>query len=476
MPAASIQTSTRTRLLLALLAVAVLAAGALSAYFLNELEAYGMRKLGERLGREAQLVAAVAANTGLTRSAELQKVVSAVSPLPNSQIIIVNAKGTTVADSRGEAMIGRALTDRGEIASALAGESSAIARPSKTGKTALYVAYPIERGGHVVGVAYISAETFSISTLLRDYRWRMLGVIALFIISMLAVAELMSRWLTAPLARLEVATTRFAAGDHSVRVAPSGPRETRALASAFNTMADEVERVVSELRAEERLKSQFVSDVSHELRTPLTAIRGAAETLLDGDVPPADAERFLATIIAESNRLTRLANDLLALQRIEGATGELPLRVIDLRTAAERVASAFGPLMEDRGVELTIHGHAPSVLGDLDRLQQVIANLVDNASRFVGAGGHVRVELGAEGDWGVLSVLDDGPGIPAEDLERLFDRFYRSQPSRDRSSGGAGLGLAIVKAIVTAHGGQIEATNLPEGGSRFRVRLPALRD
>ena len=132
--------------------------------------------------------------------------------------------------------------------------------------------------------------------------------------------------------------------------------------------------------------------------------------------------------------------------------------------------------MEDRGVVLEISGEAPHVLGDVDRLQQVIANLVDNASRFVGAGGQVCVELAAEDGWGVLSVLDDGPGIPAEDLPRLFDRFYRSQPSRDRGSGGAGLGLAIVKAIVTAHGGQIEAANLPQGGSRFTVRLPALPD
>jgi signal transduction histidine kinase len=130
------------------------------------------------------------------------------------------------------------------------------------------------------------------------------------------------------------------------------------------------------------------------------------------------------------------------------------------------------PLIEDRGVTLTVHGEAPKVLGDVDRLQQVVANLVDNASRIVGPGGRVDVELSAEPKLAVLSVTDDGPGVPEEDLPRLFDRFYRADTSRTRTSGGAGLGLAIVRAIVRAHGGTIEAQNL-EHGSRFVVRLPA---
>ena len=348
-------------------------------------------------------------------------------------------------------------------------------REAPNGKNALYVAQPIVRSGTVSGVAYASAETFSVATLLNDYRGRLLAVIAVFIAITLLIAELVSRWLTAPLLKLETATAAFAAGNHKVRVSPTGPREIHAVAESFNSMADEVERVVTELRAEERLKSQFVSDVSHELRTPLTAIRGAAETLLDGDVPRNDQERFLTSIVAESDRLARLANDLLTLQKIEGATGELPLRIVDLRAAAERVASAFTPLLEDRGVRFAIVGEAPTVLGDQDRLQQVIANLVDNASRHVGRGGHVEVRLEADGDWAILSVIDDGPGIPEEDLARLFDRFYRSQPSRDRSTGGSGLGLAIVKGIVTAHGGTIQATNRSGGGSRFTVKLPALQ-
>ena len=468
-------TSIRTRLLLALLGVALIASAGLSAYFLHHLQAYGLRKLDERLSGEAQITAAMVRLEGTENAAALQRALSSVELAPRSRIIVLDTSGTAIADTAGKAATGRTYGSRAEVASALEGASSRTVRTTSTGKTALFVAQPaLNSRGQILGVVYATAETFSVRTLLWDYRYQVVVAVLLFVLAIWLVAELLSRWLTAPLAELEQATVAFAAGDHSVRMEPSGPRETRALAEGFNAMADEVEAVVSELRSEERRTTQFVSDVSHELRTPLTAIRGAAETLLDGDVPPADEERFLASIVAEAGRLSRLANDLLTLQRIEGATGELPLRVVDLRTAAENVASGLAPLIEDRGVQLTIDGDAPHVLGDLDRLQQVIANLVDNASRHVGRGGHVRIELFGEDRWSVFTVADDGPGIPPEDLAHLFDRFYRSQPSRDRSTGGAGLGLAIVRAIVGAHDGRIEVENLPEGGSQFRVRLPAL--
>jgi two-component system OmpR family sensor kinase len=289
-----------------------------------------------------------------------------------------------------------------------------------------------------------------------------------------AIGRAVASRIIAPLERLGVSARAFASGNRSARADTGGPRETRIVAEAFNQMAGQIGDALDELKREERRKTQFVSDVSHELRTPLTAIRGAAETLLDGDVEPEDQQRFLSTIALEAERLGRLANDLLTLQRIEGATGELPITQVDLRLAADRAAAMLEPLLEDREVTLTVNGRAPLVLGDVDRLQQVVTNLVDNASRIVGPGGHVQVELSSEGDRAILSVIDDGPGIPEADLPRLFDRFYRADSSRTRTSGGAGLGLAIVRAIVVAHGGRIEAANLPQGGARLTVLLPAL--
>jgi two-component system OmpR family sensor kinase len=301
-----------------------------------------------------------------------------------------------------------------------------------------------------------------------------LAVAALSALVAWPLARTMARRLTSPMDVLGATAASFAAGDRTVRATVRGPREVRMVAESFNRMADDVAEALELLASEEVRKTQFVSDVSHELRTPLTAIRGAAETLLDGGVTDNDQERFLSTIAVEAERLTRLANDLLQLQRIEGATGELPFRRINLRDAADRAATMLEPLIEDRGVQLTVSGSAPLVLGELDRLIQVVVNLVDNASRLVGAGGHVWVELSRAGGHAVLVVRDDGPGFPDKDLDRLFDRFYRTDISRTRARGGSGLGLAIVRAIVTSHGGTIEADNLPAGGAKLTVRLPAL--
>lgn len=322
----------------------------------------------------------------------------------------------------------------------------------------------------IIGSAIIGIEAYLLPGNLLTLG---LTLIAFGLAAILA-ARAVARSATAALERVSAAAASFLPGEDSPRAATDGPREVRVVAQTLNRMADRIDRAVAELRAEEARKTQFVSDVSHELRTPLTAIRGAAETLLDGDVEPEDQQRFLTTIALEAERLGRLANDLITLQRIEGATGELPLRQVDLRLAADRAVAMLEPLLEDRGVTLTVNGRAPLVLGDVDRLQQVVLNLVDNSSRIVGEGGHVRVDLDAENGKAVLSVADDGPGIDEGDLPRLFDRFYRSDTSRTRQSGGSGLGLAIVRAIVGAHGGTIEATNAPAGGAKMTVTLPAL--
>lgn len=473
--------SIRTRLLAAFLIVAVVAAAGLSFYFLKELEGFALRKLEERLYTQARLLAAVASTTYLDSSGtfsandsrRLQAALDQATPYAASRMRVLDAEGTAIADTT-PGDVGSTYGDRPEVKHALAGEYGAATRVTEEGRVALYVAVPVESAGKVRGAAYASSTTFSIVTLLQTYRTRLLIAIALFVVVTLVLTELLARWLSRPLQSLSATATAFADGDHAVRATPSGSSETRTLAVAFNAMGEEVDNVVTELKEEERRKSRFVSDVSHELRTPLTAIRGAAETLLDGDVPEQDARQFLETIIREADRLTRLANDLLTLQRIEGATGELPLRRIKLRETAEQAVSALSPLTDARGVEVTIEGEAPTVLGDIDRLQQVVANLVDNASRMTGAGGRVEVRLSREGDFAVLSVLDEGPGIRTDALPHLFERFYRAQASRDRSTGGAGLGLAIVSAIVRAHAGTIEAANRPEGGSIFTMKLPVI--
>lgn len=344
-------------------------------------------------------------------------------------------------------------------------------RESKPRNLSTYVSFSLAFAALVAALLILLVVVFTRQTLPGLF----LAVLPVVATSWFGVTML-AKLYTRSLERLAADTRRFTAGDYGIRFEVEGPGEVQSIARSLNELGDVIESTMYDLKTEEQRQVQFVSDVSHEIRTPLTAIRGAAETLLDGDVDPEDQQRFLTTIASEAERLTRLANDLLALQRIEGATGELPLRRVDLREVADKAATILEPLLDEREVELTVTGRAPAVLGDPDRLQQVLFNLVDNASRFVGARGHVKVELAHVGAEAVALVMDDGPGLALDDPSRLFDRFYRGDLSRTRSSGGTGLGLAIVKAIVNAHGGSVEAANLPAGGAVFTVRLPALPD
>ncbi|MDR1713476.1 MAG: HAMP domain-containing histidine kinase [Coriobacteriales bacterium] len=290
-------------------------------------------------------------------------------------------------------------------------------------------------------------------------------------------AHVISGILLYPLGRLVEKTSRLARGDLSVKFAeedsPLTPKAVRDLGSSLDKVSQRVRSSMAEIAAEGKRQGQFISDVSHEIRTPLTAIRGAAETLMDEDIAYEDRHRFCSTIIRESDRLTRLANDLITLQRIEG-DGEIKLKRVNLHHIVEYAANMLEPLFDEREVTLTVSGEAPDVLGDPDRLQQVAQNLMENASRFVGPRGRVHVELSGIREHSVITVSDDGPGFGDIDPARLFDRFYRGDASRARTTGGIGLGLTIVKAIVTAHEGTVEAVNLPNGGACFIVAIPSL--
>lgn len=298
------------------------------------------------------------------------------------------------------------------------------------------------------------------------------GATGAFILSLI-----IGHYLAEPLTMLHRKADALLHGDTSVTIEPEGRLyEADVLAEDIAALSEQAKSQMADLSVQQRRQTQFISDVAHELRTPLTAIRGNAETLMDADMPQALRERFCQTIIDESERLARLSNDLLTLQHIEEGTEQTLLERVNLHTIAERVVDALGPMIEDQGAQIILEGEAPDVLGNPDRLQQVIYNLVANASRFVGEGGHVTVRLEGLSDRSVISVIDDGPGFGNIDPKLLFTRFYRGDNSRARSTGGTGLGLSIVKGIVDAHDGTVEAFNAANGGACFIVALPSIQE
>ena len=232
---------------------------------------------------------------------------------------------------------------------------------------------------------------------------------------------------------------------------------------------------VSQLRRLERMRTEFVANVSHELRTPLTAIQGYLETLLGGGLDdPADAHRFLAIVVRHTERLGRLLNDLTDLSNIELGKVSLHLAPTALAPLVDSVMAIIKPRADAAGivVERMLPESLPAVLADHDRLEQVLINLVDNAVKFSKPGGHVTVTAGTVEDGMVeVSVADTGVGIPAADLPRITERFYRVDRARSRELGGTGLGLAIVKHLVMAHGGALHIESELDRGTRVRFTL-----
>jgi two-component system phosphate regulon sensor histidine kinase PhoR len=232
---------------------------------------------------------------------------------------------------------------------------------------------------------------------------------------------------------------------------------------------------LTRLRQLERAREEFVANVSHELRTPLSLIKGYVETLLDGARNNPDvAERFLKTIERNAQRLDLLIQDLLAISALESGRIQLDLQPANLRPLAEKVLADFKKTADAKGVRLVNDLPDLTATADANRLEQVLANLVDNAVKYGRAEGSVTVG-GKRTDEGRIEVFvqDDGPGIPAESLERVFERFYRVDKGRSREQGGTGLGLSIVKHIVQSHGGKVWAKSEPGQGATFFFTLPA---
>lgn len=279
-----------------------------------------------------------------------------------------------------------------------------------------------------------------------------------------------------PLGEIEQTAEAIAAGDLSRRVARDDQEtEVGRLGASLNTMLGQIEHAFSEQQASERRLRQFLADASHELRTPVTSIRGYSELFRRGAAGrPEDLELAMRRIEDESIRMGLLVDDLLLLARLDQGR-PLEYGSVDLVAVATDAAADAQVLATDRPI--TLDAPAPVVVtGDEQRLRQVATNLVQNALRHTPAGTPVTVSVSQRDGHAVLAVRDEGPGMAPEHAARVFERFYRADPSRTRESGGTGLGLSIVKSIAEVHGGSARVETVPGGGATFFVELPLVRD
>jgi two-component system OmpR family sensor kinase len=276
-----------------------------------------------------------------------------------------------------------------------------------------------------------------------------------------------------PLDRMGHTAGAIAGGDLSHRVESTDPRtEVGRLGVALNAMLDRLERAFTARKASEDRLRQFIADASHELRTPLASIRGYAELFRMGAArEPEDVAKAMRRIEDEAARMGVLVEDLLTLARLDEVADAPHGDVILGALVADAVddARATAP---DREISSAAEGET-TVLGDAHQLRQVLANLVRNALVHTPDGTPIEVTARRDGDEVCLEVRDHGPGLPTDDPDEIFERFWRSEGGRERGRGGAGLGLAIVAGIVDAHRGTVKARNAPDGGASFVVRLPA---
>ena len=373
-----------------------------------------------------------------------------MGPDISRRILITDKSDRIVADSRGE-------LEGSVLEGSYSHEGVEIESNGKTlGR--IYMGTMAEPALNPLGAAFLS-----------DIRKSVITAVIPAIILALIVTYFIVRHITRPLTSMKNAAGKISRGDFSVRTEIKRSDELGDLASAFDEMA------VS-LQEGDEWKKQIIADSAHELRTPVALIQGTLEMISDG-IYPADPDRIRG-LYEESLRLSELIADLQELAGLEAEGGKNEFTRIDPVELAGEVADSFAPVLSDKKAELSINkSDMPSIEGNPGRLKQVFINLFSNALRYIPEKGHIQVDFKYDKSAGEIevSVVNDGPPIPDEDLEKIFERFYRVERSRNSTEGGRGLGLAICSEIIKNHKGSISAENLPEKkGVKFAFRIPVL--
>ena len=392
----------------------------------------------------------------------LQPLVERIWPVWNQRLIIYNEHGKIVADSHASFVgVSQRIVRRGGAPAEQTPASPVPVLVDNRQVGALSMDDDMDGDMESPDLAGPAAGSV-LSAVNRSLVWT---GIAAAVLGTLLIALLSGRVLS-PVQSLGAAALRLGRGDLTQRAPASGSAEIKQLAASFNAMAANLEEA-------ERYRRDLAADVAHELRTPVSNIQGYLEAIKDGLLEPSG--ETIDVIYSQVTHLSRLVEDLRLLAQVESGAlrlDRLPSPVPDL---LQRCLDAARPRAEASGIQLSLATNPATPLVEMDstRIAQVVDNLLDNAITHTPESGSVSIAAVPTGDGRVeVSVSDTGNGILEEDLPRLFDRFYRADPSRSRSTGGAGLGLTIAKQLVEAHGGTIEAASAPGSGSTFSFRLP----
>ena len=385
-----------------------------------------------------------------------------------SRILVTNGDGKVLYDTRETGSAVGSYVLYTEIVQALTG-SDAFSCAYHNGAFRSRGSSPVLYHNQIIGAVYVYEYDTEQAALLDGLQENLLRLSGIIGVAVLVLSMVLSHALTQKISKLLNAIRQVREGAYSHRTQIAGRDEIAQLGQEFNSLTDRLQKT-------EDARRRFVSDASHELKTPLAAIRLLTDSILQtDDIDPVTSREFVADIGREAERLSRITEDLLRLTRLDGGMLERAAPV-DVLPVLEQVLRMMSLVAQEKGTELTYEAaEGCFVLATRDEIHQVIYNLVDNAIKYSG-GAAVQVELAMEDGEVVLSVADSGPGIPEEDISRIFERFYRVDKARSRAAGGTGLGLAIVRDTVERRGGTVQAANRPGGGAVFTVRWCAVSE
>ena len=400
------------------------------------------------------------------------------------RVTVVRSDGKVVVDSGADAaeMENHRTSTRPELLAAFRGQVGSNQRTSATlGVRFLYVAVPLQFNGFQ-GAVRIAEPLSEIDREAGQVRARILASTIGAFLPAILIAALLARWISSRFATIMTHAGELARGNFRARVDIPGSSEFGQLSRKLNDTAEKLEQTVEQLKLEhaelekvERIRKDFVINVSHELRTPLASIQGYTETLMDGALDdPEYNMRFLGIIRHNAERLARLTADLLTLSRIEQKRQNLEFESHPVNALIREAVDVVRPIAEKNSIRLETEAvqDGAMVWCDVESVSQVLSNLLDNAIKYTPSNGTITVGARPVGRFVELYVRDTGAGIPAEDLPRLFERFYRVDKARSRELGGTGLGLSIVKHLVALHNGTVRVESGVNTGSTFYFTLP----
>jgi two-component system phosphate regulon sensor histidine kinase PhoR len=410
------------------------------------------------------------------RFEEIQQKTRQLADKLDLRITVIEKEGRVLGDSEQQPSLMESHSDRLEIIEAIEKGFGQSTRFSDTlGINMKYVAVRVDQGDRILGIVRFALPLSRVQPEIRIiYRVVLFGTIAAVIIALIA-AYFVSRSITLPIRQVKETARQIAKGDFGRRVRIKSKGELGELAESLNTMADELQQKMENLKRLDRVRTDFVANVSHELKTPLTLIKGYIETLQNKAINDKEkSARFISIIKEHSDRLGYIIDDLLSLSEVELSRDCVNKTEFDLKEVIDEISLGFEQALTEKNQTLTVstYGDDFSIQADRNKIEQVFANLIDNSIKYTKEFGRIEISLYEQERMVRVTVHDNGIGIPKEHRDRVFERFYRIDKARSRELGGTGLGLSIVKHIVLAHNGNIAIESEPNKGTTVSVTFP----